>query len=55
MTTFQNFIGGEWVSPSTGAYFDNVNPADTTDIIGKFPKSGAADVAKAVESAKKGF
>lgn len=55
MTTFNNFIGGEWVAPSTGAYFENVNPADTTDIVGRFPKSGAADVAKAVESAKKGF
>ena len=55
MTTFLNFIGGEWVPPSTGAYFDNVNPADTSDIVGKFPKSGAADVAKAVASAKRGF
>ena len=55
MTTFQNFIDGQWVAPSTGAYFENINPADTTDIIGRFPKSGAADVAKAVESAKRGF
>ena len=55
MRTFQNFIGGEWVAPATGSYFDNVNPADTTDIVGRFPKSGAADVAKAVESAKRGF
>ncbi len=55
MRTFQNFIAGAWVDPATGAYFDNVNPADTTDIVGRFPKSGAADVAKAVESAKRGF
>ncbi|MBX7119791.1 MAG: aldehyde dehydrogenase family protein, partial [Gemmatimonadaceae bacterium] len=55
MTTFQNFINGEWVAPSTGHYFDNTNPADTGDLIGRFPKSGAADVAKAVESAKRGF
>ena len=55
MTTFQNFIDGQWVAPSTGAYFENINPADTTDIIGRFPKSGAVDVAKAVESAKRGF
>ncbi len=53
--TFQNFIAGEWVAPSTGAYFDNVNPADTTDIIGHFPKSGAEDVRRAVESARRGF
>ena len=55
MTTFQNFIAGEWTAPSTGTYFENTNPADTADLIGRFPKSGAADVAKAVESAKRGF
>ena len=27
--TFKNFIAGEWVAPSTDAYFDNRNPADT--------------------------
>ncbi len=55
MTTFKNFIAGQWVEPSTGDYFQNVNPADTRDMIGKFPKSGAADVERAVASAKKGF
>ena len=55
MTTFKNFIAGQWVEPGTGDYFQNTNPADTRDVIGKFPKSGAADVEKAVASAKKGF
>jgi aldehyde dehydrogenase (NAD+) len=55
MATFQNFINGAWVDPSTGKHFDNVNPADTSDVIGRFPLSAAADVAKAVESAKRGF
>jgi alpha-ketoglutaric semialdehyde dehydrogenase len=53
--TFKNFIAGAWVEPSTGKYFDNVNPADTTDVIGKFPLSAAADVERAVASAKQGF
>ena len=44
MKTFKNFIAGEWVAPSTGEYFDNVNPADTTDVIGRFPLSSAGDV-----------
>jgi aldehyde dehydrogenase (NAD+) len=52
---FRNFIGGAWVEPSTGEYFDNINPADRRDIIGQFPKSGAADVDRAVASALKGF
>ncbi len=55
MTTFKNFIGGQWVAPSTGEYFENRNPADTNDLIGKFPASGAADVEAAVASAKRGF
>jgi alpha-ketoglutaric semialdehyde dehydrogenase len=55
MTTFANFIGGEWVAPSTGAYFPNINPADTRDVIGEFPLSGAADVERAVKSAQRGF
>jgi alpha-ketoglutaric semialdehyde dehydrogenase len=52
---FRNFIAGEWVEPSTGAYFDNVNPADTRDIVGSFPESGPEDVDRAVASARKGF
>lgn len=55
MKTFKNFIDGKWVEPTTGEYFANVNPADTSDEIGRFPLSGAADVNKAVEAAKRGF
>ena len=55
MTTFKNFIAGQWVEPTTGEYFDDINPADTRDVVGQFPKSGKADVQRAVESAKKGF
>ena len=55
MRLFKNFIAGAWVEPSTGAYFDNVNPADTTDVIGRFPLSARADVDKAVASAQRGF
>jgi aldehyde dehydrogenase (NAD+) len=55
MKTFKNLIGGRWVEPTTGAYFDNVNPADTSDVIGRFPLSGKADVDQAVASARRGF
>ncbi len=54
-TTFENFIAGEWVAPATGEYFENRNPADWNDLIGRFPRSGPADVARAVESARRGF
>ncbi len=55
MKTFKNFMDGEWVAPSTGDYFQNVNPADTKDVIGRFPLSGKEDVARAVAAAKRGF
>ena len=55
MTTFKNFIAGQWVEPATKDYYENANPADTRDVIGKFPKSGPADVERAVARAKKGF
>ncbi len=55
MTTFQNFIAGEWVSAASGQTFENRNPADTRDLVGHFPRSGAADVERAVASATRGF
>src|SRR3954452_18951728 len=55
MPEYKNFIGGKWVAPSTREYFDNVNPADKSDVIGRFPLSGDDDVEDAVQSAKCGF
>ena len=55
MRIFKNFINGAWVEPDSGEYFENRNPADRRDLIGKFPLSGASDVNRAVESAKRGF
>ncbi len=53
--TFKNYIAGKWVAPTTGRYLENRNPADTTDLIGRFPLSGAADIDAAVKSAQDGF
>ncbi len=47
-----NYIGGEWVKSSSGEWFDNVNPADTADVIGRFPKSNEEDVNNAVAAAR---
>ena len=55
MKIFRNFIAGEWVEPSGGEHFDNVNPADTSDVIGRFPVSNQEDVDRAVASAQRGF
>lgn len=55
MRKFQNFIAGEWRDAESGATFDDINPADTRDIVGRFPKSSAADVNRAVAAAQRGF
>src|ERR1039458_7118153 len=31
---FKNFIGGEWVESRTGRTFENLNPADTREVVG---------------------
>ncbi|MBA3404094.1 MAG: aldehyde dehydrogenase family protein, partial [Gemmatimonadaceae bacterium] len=55
MKLFNNFIGGAWVPPDSGEFFENRNPADRDDLIGRFPMSGPTDVDRAVKSAKRGF
>jgi alpha-ketoglutaric semialdehyde dehydrogenase len=55
MKKFQNFIAGEWRDAESGATFDDVNPADTRDVVGRFPKSSSADVNRAVATAQRGF
>src|SRR5215204_4094890 len=53
--TFQNFIAGAWCEPASGELFENRNPADTRDLIGRFPLSNPIDVDRAVASAARGF
>ncbi|HYJ78287.1 MAG TPA: aldehyde dehydrogenase family protein [Longimicrobiaceae bacterium] len=53
--TFRNYIGGEWVEPSTGAHFENRNPARASEVIGLWPRSGSEDVDRAVAAATRAF
>src|SRR5437867_3834914 len=52
---YANFIGGEWVPPSTGDFAPNRNPANTDDVIGLWPQSGKADAEAAIAAAKAAF
>src|SRR5512146_1864707 len=52
---YKNLIDGEWVEATTGETFENINPADTRDVVGIFQKSGKADVEAAVEAAKRAY
>jgi len=50
MNPCANYIGGRWSPAHEGATFERRNPADPSDLIGRFPASGPADAAAAVAS-----
>jgi len=47
---YENFIGGEWVKPSNGEYFENVSPVDGKSFT-LIPRSTKEDIDKAVAAA----
>ncbi len=53
--TYHNYIGGKWIPSESGEVFENINPADTGDVIGRFPSSTSADVNAAVNAAQGAF
>lgn len=54
MQRISNYIGGELVAPTDGAYLDKPEPATGTKYA-EVPDSGDADVGRAVEAAKRAF
>ncbi len=51
---YENFIGGEWVAPVDGQYFENYSPVDGS-LIAKVAQSNIKDVNLAVEAATAAF
>jgi aminomuconate-semialdehyde/2-hydroxymuconate-6-semialdehyde dehydrogenase len=49
-----NFIGGAFVPPRSGTYFDDINPA-TAEVVAEIPDSDEGDVDDAVRVAKAAF
>src|SRR5580704_14030124 len=47
---YGNFIGGAWVPPMSGRYFDNISPVDGR-LLCRIPRSDSADVEAAVDAA----
>jgi aldehyde dehydrogenase len=47
---YANFIGGEWVEPASGEYFENITPV-TGKVFCEVPRSNAADVERALDAA----
>ncbi|MGH7569090.1 MAG: aldehyde dehydrogenase family protein [Gemmatimonadales bacterium] len=51
---FGHYIGGRWVKPADGKYFDTINPA-TTARLARVAQGGTADVDAAVAAARAAF
>jgi aldehyde dehydrogenase len=49
---YDNFIGGQWVAPKAGKYFDNISPVNGQPI-GEVARSEAADIEAALDAAHK--
>jgi acyl-CoA reductase-like NAD-dependent aldehyde dehydrogenase len=49
----KNFIAGEWVAASNNA--PDINPSNTADVIGEFPRATRADAERAIAAAKAAF
>ena len=47
---YDNFIGGQWVAPRSGKYFDNISPV-TGKAVCKIARSDAPDVEAALDAA----
>jgi methylmalonic acid semialdehyde dehydrogenase len=55
MDTYRNFIGGKWIESSSSRTVDNVNPADTDDVIGKLRQATREEARAAVDAASEAF
>lgn len=53
MQVFGNYIQGEWIT--SGATFEDRNPANTDEVVGRFVKGSAADVSRAAAAAEEAF
>ena len=49
----KNFIAGEWVGAQNAA--PDLNPSNTNDIVGEFPRGSRADAERAIAAAKDAF
>ena len=47
---YGNFIGGKWVEPVSGQYFENITPV-TGKVFCEIPRSNAQDIEKALDAA----
>jgi acyl-CoA reductase-like NAD-dependent aldehyde dehydrogenase len=52
MSVYRNLIAGEWVG---SVFSENINPSNTSDVVGQYAVASADDVTQAVEAARVAF
>jgi acyl-CoA reductase-like NAD-dependent aldehyde dehydrogenase len=55
LRNYSNFIRGEQIMARSGKTYDTVNPADTREVVARYPASGKEDAAEAIDAAQKAF
>lgn len=54
-TSYQNFIGGDWVGAANGQTFQTTNPADVRETVAHYSRSGRAEAQQALNAASHAF
>jgi len=52
---YRDLVAGEWVDARSGGTLQDLNPADTSEVVAEFPSMGAEDVTRAVDAAAEAF
>jgi aldehyde dehydrogenase (NAD+) len=55
MDTYRNFIGGKWLESSSSRTVENINPANTDDVIGSVRQASREEATHAVNAAVDAF
>ena len=55
MDTYRNFINGQWVESTSARTVNNINPANTDDVIGTVKQATREEARSAVEAAAAAF
>jgi aldehyde dehydrogenase (NAD+) len=52
---FNNYVNGRWVPSRSGDVFENRNPADDREVVGRFQQSTPEDAAEAIDAAARAY
>ncbi|HMF54845.1 MAG TPA: aldehyde dehydrogenase family protein [Pyrinomonadaceae bacterium] len=55
MAIYRNFINGEWIESTSSKTVDNINPANTDDVLGTIKQATRDEARQAVEAASLAF